>query len=162
MVDISYIFCLHFKLFSLGISILIKDLNQQLLLSLFWLLVLHPTIRLLQYIWGQMAYQSWCINHDNVVIICSKLLVRLSYYMNLGYGKIILSQKSRGNWTRCIQTVSRLVYPEIRALTECWIMLRLNLSIYYNKLLTLCFVQSELIQFNTIELPRIVCSINQN
>ena len=32
-----------------------------------------------------------CINHDIVVGLCSELLMRLSYYINLGYGKKFIS-----------------------------------------------------------------------
>ena len=32
-------------------------------------------------------YINWRINHDMVVGPCSKLLIRLSYYIHLGYGK---------------------------------------------------------------------------
>ena len=50
-----------------------------------WMLVSRPSIRLLQPIQGQTCHG--CINYDKVVGLCSELLIRLSYYIHLGFCK---------------------------------------------------------------------------
>ena len=51
---------------------------------IFWMLVSRPTIRLLQSIQGQTCHEG--INHD-IVGLCFEVLMRLSYYIHLGFGK---------------------------------------------------------------------------
>ena len=54
------------------------------------MLVLRPTIRLLPSIQGQ-TYHG-CVKHDILVVgLWSKLLVRLLYYIHLGFGKTLSS-----------------------------------------------------------------------
>ena len=55
-----------------------------------------------------------CINHDIVVGLCSELLMRLSYYIHLGFDKVVVS---RGNRTRVLLIMSILLYPYTRAQT---------------------------------------------
>ena len=51
--------------------------------SLFWMLVSSPTIRLL----CNLFKCHGCINNATVVGLCSELLMRLSYYIHLRFGK---------------------------------------------------------------------------
>ena len=50
---------------------------------------LRPTIRLVYSLFKARRHVIVCINHAIIVGLCSLLLVRLSYYIHLGYGKNI-------------------------------------------------------------------------
>ena len=54
-----------------------------------------------------------CINHDIVVDLSSKLLMRLSYYIQQGFQ--LTNFVSRGNQTRVVTVVSRPLYHQTRA-----------------------------------------------
>ena len=57
-----------------------------------------------------------CIKNDIVVVgLCSELVVRLSYYMYLVYGRKF--SPSQGDRTAVLLIVSRLLYPSTRAVT---------------------------------------------
>ena len=77
------------------------------------MLVSCPTIRFLQPIQRQTFHG--CINHDLIVGLCSELLMSLSYYIHLGFGKTFLAQ--HGDRTQVLPNVSHQLYDWIKALT---------------------------------------------
>ena len=71
----------------------------------------HQTLQSIQ---GQTSHG--CLNHDTVVGLYSELLMRLSYYIYLGFGKTF-----RLMWesTRALPLVSRQLYTQTKALSSC-------------------------------------------
>ena len=77
------------------------------------LFVFHLTIRLLQSIQGQTCHG--CINNDIVIGVGSELLMRLFYYIHLGFGAKFLTYLGIEPWPARIGVVyssprSKLIY----------------------------------------------------